>query len=33
MDTAKVAGALTLAALGLLVLLRRGFSGVSVSVG
>lgn len=33
MDAAKAAGLLTLAALGLLVVLRKGFSGVTLHVG
>lgn len=33
MGTPMVAGIITLTALGILILLRKGFSGVTVSVG
>lgn len=33
MDASRWAGLLTLGALGVLILLRRGFSGVSVRLG
>jgi hypothetical protein len=32
-DPAKLAGLLTLAALGVLIVLRRGFAGVTVKLG